>query len=320
MPVSPGLLLLADSRLPAGGHAHSGGLEAAAAAGSVTGLDGLADFLRGRLATAGLVSAGLGAPGRPGGDRLGPGCGARAGSGLNAGRMTASMAADRTAASGTGASRTAASGTAASRRAASGTAANRTGLAARAAVAAQAGPDGGTRITVLRSDGPLALWVDFSNVPAASNLTFASFPKNYSRLPTVAFVIPNLCHDTEYCSRDSGAAGYGTTSPDMRSGRAATTACSSSSGTRMAPFSGWVATITRSRSSSTGRMYVREPTASTPPTTASSARSRTCTGWATPEPARARHRSPTCGGNGYTSAMLNGQVTTTPGDPRRDAA
>jgi urease accessory protein len=61
MPVSPGILLLADSRLPAGGHAHSGGLEAAAAAGSVTGLEGLAGFLRGRLVTAGLVSAGLAA-------------------------------------------------------------------------------------------------------------------------------------------------------------------------------------------------------------------------------------------------------------------
>ncbi len=32
-----------------------------------------------------------------------------------------------------------------------------TGLTARAAVATRAGPDGGTRITVLRSDGPLAL-------------------------------------------------------------------------------------------------------------------------------------------------------------------
>lgn len=61
MTVTPGILLLADSRLPAGGHAHSGGLEAAAVAGSVTGLDGLAAFLRGRLATAGLASAGLAA-------------------------------------------------------------------------------------------------------------------------------------------------------------------------------------------------------------------------------------------------------------------
>jgi urease accessory protein len=59
MPLSAPLLLLADSRLPAGGHAHSGGLEAAAAAGRVDGMSGLDGFLRGRLATAGLVSAGL---------------------------------------------------------------------------------------------------------------------------------------------------------------------------------------------------------------------------------------------------------------------
>ncbi|HEU5157664.1 MAG TPA: urease accessory UreF family protein [Streptosporangiaceae bacterium] len=55
------MLLLADSRLPAGGHAHSGGLEQAAAAGTVADLDGLADFLRGRLATVGLVCAALAA-------------------------------------------------------------------------------------------------------------------------------------------------------------------------------------------------------------------------------------------------------------------
>jgi urease accessory protein len=61
MPVSAPLLLLADSRLPAGGHAHSGGLEAAVAAGRVDGMPGLDGFLRGRLATAGLVSAGLAA-------------------------------------------------------------------------------------------------------------------------------------------------------------------------------------------------------------------------------------------------------------------
>jgi urease accessory protein len=51
------LLMLADARLPAGGHAHSGGLEAAVAAGRVRELDELGRFLRGRLATTGLVAA-----------------------------------------------------------------------------------------------------------------------------------------------------------------------------------------------------------------------------------------------------------------------
>ena len=51
------LLVLADGRLPAGGHAHSGGLEAAVVAGRVRDLDDLAGFLRGRLATAGVVAA-----------------------------------------------------------------------------------------------------------------------------------------------------------------------------------------------------------------------------------------------------------------------
>jgi urease accessory protein len=51
------LLLLADGRFPAGGHAHSGGLEPAITAGRVRDVDTLAAFLRGRLHTAGLVSA-----------------------------------------------------------------------------------------------------------------------------------------------------------------------------------------------------------------------------------------------------------------------
>ncbi|MEZ0072172.1 urease accessory protein UreF [Planotetraspora sp. GP83] len=61
---SPGdaaMLLLADSRLPAGGHAHSGGAEEAVRLGTITGPDDLARFLRGRLATAGLVTAALAA-------------------------------------------------------------------------------------------------------------------------------------------------------------------------------------------------------------------------------------------------------------------
>ena len=47
-------------------------------------------------------------------------------------------------------------------------------------------------------------WVDFGNVRAASNLAFARFPADFSRLPTVSFVIPNLRHDMHTCSRDTG--------------------------------------------------------------------------------------------------------------------
>jgi urease accessory protein len=51
------LLLLADSRLPAGAHAHSGGLEAAVAAGRVRDAADLHSFLLGRLTTVGLTGA-----------------------------------------------------------------------------------------------------------------------------------------------------------------------------------------------------------------------------------------------------------------------
>ncbi|MGC4878208.1 urease accessory protein UreF [Micromonospora sp. DT43] len=57
MATSSLLLLLADGRFPAGAHAHSGGLEAAVAAGRVTDLASLESFLVGRLTTAGLVGA-----------------------------------------------------------------------------------------------------------------------------------------------------------------------------------------------------------------------------------------------------------------------
>jgi urease accessory protein len=54
-------LLLADARFPAGGHAHSGGLEPAYTTGAVTDLPTLESFLRGRLRTAGVTTAGLAA-------------------------------------------------------------------------------------------------------------------------------------------------------------------------------------------------------------------------------------------------------------------
>jgi urease accessory protein len=55
------LLTLADSRLPAGGHAHSGGVEQAIAAAVLTDPASLATFLRRRLTTSGAVAAGLAA-------------------------------------------------------------------------------------------------------------------------------------------------------------------------------------------------------------------------------------------------------------------
>jgi len=55
------LLTLADSRLPAGGHTHSGGVEQAIAAGVVHDPRSLATFLRRRLVTSGAVAAGLAA-------------------------------------------------------------------------------------------------------------------------------------------------------------------------------------------------------------------------------------------------------------------
>jgi urease accessory protein len=55
------LLLLADGRLPAGGYAHSGGLEHAVSTGSVADLHDLESFLRGRLQSCGMLVAGLAA-------------------------------------------------------------------------------------------------------------------------------------------------------------------------------------------------------------------------------------------------------------------
>jgi len=52
-----GLLLLADSRLPAGGHAHSGGVEALTERNLLAEVVDLARFLDGRVRTAGLITA-----------------------------------------------------------------------------------------------------------------------------------------------------------------------------------------------------------------------------------------------------------------------
>ncbi|WP_457033134.1 urease accessory protein UreF [Kitasatospora sp. P5_F3] len=59
--MSATLLLLADGRFPAGGHAHSGGAEAAVRSGRVHDHVSMAAFLTGRLHTTGLTTAALAA-------------------------------------------------------------------------------------------------------------------------------------------------------------------------------------------------------------------------------------------------------------------
>jgi len=55
--MTPLLLLLLDSRAPAGVHAHSGGMEASVMAGHVHTIADVEQFCRGRLATGGTVNA-----------------------------------------------------------------------------------------------------------------------------------------------------------------------------------------------------------------------------------------------------------------------
>ncbi|MFE3882382.1 alkaline phosphatase family protein [Streptomyces lydicus] len=47
-------------------------------------------------------------------------------------------------------------------------------------------------------------WFGFGNVPTGSAHTFDAFPTDFSKLPTVSFVVPNLCGDMHDCSVSSG--------------------------------------------------------------------------------------------------------------------
>ncbi|QLJ00741.1 acid phosphatase [Streptomyces sp. NEAU-sy36] len=47
-------------------------------------------------------------------------------------------------------------------------------------------------------------WFGFSNVPTSSAKTFAQFPTDYSTLPQLSFVTPNLCSDMHDCSVSTG--------------------------------------------------------------------------------------------------------------------
>ena len=48
-------------------------------------------------------------------------------------------------------------------------------------------------------------WADFRNIPASVNQPFSSFPaSDFGSLPTVSFVVPNLCNDMHDCSVATG--------------------------------------------------------------------------------------------------------------------
>ncbi|MEV0188011.1 alkaline phosphatase family protein [Kitasatospora purpeofusca] len=47
-------------------------------------------------------------------------------------------------------------------------------------------------------------WFAFKNVPAASGHTFDQFPTDFGKLPSVSFVVPNLCSDMHDCSVGTG--------------------------------------------------------------------------------------------------------------------
>ncbi len=51
-----------------------------------------------------------------------------------------------------------------------------------------------------------APWVDFTDLPTSVSLPFTAFPRDYAALPTVAFVIPDLCHDMHDCPVATGDA------------------------------------------------------------------------------------------------------------------
>ena len=47
-------------------------------------------------------------------------------------------------------------------------------------------------------------WVDFDNLPATVNQPADAMPSDFARLPTVSFLIPDLCHDMHDCPISTG--------------------------------------------------------------------------------------------------------------------
>ncbi|HEY0448792.1 alkaline phosphatase family protein [Actinophytocola sp.] len=49
-----------------------------------------------------------------------------------------------------------------------------------------------------------APWANFSSVPTSANKPFTAFPSDFTQLPTVSYVIPDLCNDMHDCSVSTG--------------------------------------------------------------------------------------------------------------------
>src|SRR4051812_23160273 len=49
-------------------------------------------------------------------------------------------------------------------------------------------------------------WVDFPHLPSSVNQPFSALPADYADLPTVSFVVPDLCNDMHNCGVATGDA------------------------------------------------------------------------------------------------------------------
>jgi hypothetical protein len=49
-------------------------------------------------------------------------------------------------------------------------------------------------------------WVNFANLPASVNQPLSAMPRDYGQLPTVSFVVPDLCNDMHDCGVATGDA------------------------------------------------------------------------------------------------------------------
>jgi phosphatidylinositol-3-phosphatase len=63
---------------------------------------------------------------------------------------------------------------------------------------------GSTACTSGRYARKHAPWVNFSNLASSTNKQFSAFPTDFASLPTVSYVIPDLCNDMHDCSVKTG--------------------------------------------------------------------------------------------------------------------